>query len=130
MKSQIHRRVLCAWKSRNGNRKWREKWEQQALPHTQLLSPQLLGLHQLHMHTPSPPTSPTLHSPHTSLSLSPNRYNSQTLYARNSEIPHYKRKCECKCQRNWSERGNGEEGRRDYGAAEQDQQLSLCSCCS
>ena len=45
MKSQIHRRVRCARKCRNGNRKWREKWEQQALPHTQLLSPQLLGLH-------------------------------------------------------------------------------------
>jgi len=44
--------------------------------------------------------------------------------------PSRKRKCEGKCQRNWSERGNGEEGRRDYGVEEQDQPLSLCTSCS
>jgi len=36
----------------------------------------------------------------------------------------------CKYQRNWSERGKGEEGRRDYGVEEQDQPLSLCTSCS
>jgi len=117
--------------------------EQQALCHTQLPSLQLSGHHRQHMHSPLSPTSRALLFSHTLHSLSLSAYNSQTLYARKSEseIPHCHMHLErlgmypCnkgynKYQRNWSERGSGEEGRSSYGVEVQDQPLSLCSSCS
>jgi len=84
--------------------------EQQVLCRTQLQCPLLSGHHQQHMHSLLSPTSRIHQSPHTSHSLSPNGYNSETLYARNSDISNYDilldrlgmdPNSKCKYQRNW-----------------------------
>jgi len=138
-KSQIHWPSPSEWKCRNDYWKWWKMLEQQALCHTQLQCPLLSGHQQQHMHSPLSPTSRILLFSHTSHSLSPNGYNSETLYARKSEIPNFHilldrlgmdPKSKCKYQRNWSERENAEEGRSNCGVELQGQPLWLCSCCS